>query len=166
MTSLSQFILIASLLSVSTSFTPLSIPLTTGGNKAIYNDHGNPFLAAWHPNNTKMSIWKAIRILNLEFGDRVSHIAIKKGRILINISTHNLIQIIKFCNIFQMFGFEKNGKIKLMNVDPTNVNLQQLMGAKIDLGSKPSKLETQQIDNDRDSRLRKSLCPFVPSACF
>ena len=83
MTSLSQFILIASLLSVSTSFTPLSIPLTTGGNKAIYNVHGNPFLATWRPNNTKMSIWKAIRILNLEFGDRVSVIAIKKDRIII-----------------------------------------------------------------------------------
>ena len=65
-----------------------------------------------------------------------------------------------------MFGFEKNGKIKLMNVDPTNVDLQQLISAKIGLGSKQSKLETQQTDNDRDSRLRKYLCPFVPSACF
>ena len=65
-----------------------------------------------------------------------------------------------------MFGFEKNGKTKLMNVDPENVNLQQLMGAKIDLGSKQSKLETEQTDNNRDSMLKKSLCPFVPSACF
>ena len=65
-----------------------------------------------------------------------------------------------------MFGFEKDGKTKLMNVDPENVNLQQLMGAKIGLGSKQSKLETHETDNDRDSRLRKSLCPFVPSACF
>ena len=65
-----------------------------------------------------------------------------------------------------MFGFEKNGKIKLMNVDPTNVNLQQLMGAKIDLGSKQSKLQTEKVDNNRDSMLKKSLCPFVPSACF
>ena len=65
-----------------------------------------------------------------------------------------------------MFGFEKNGKIKLMNVDPTNVNLQHLMGAKIGLGSKQSKVETEQTDNNRDSMLKKSLCPFVPSACF
>ena len=65
-----------------------------------------------------------------------------------------------------MFGFEKNGKIKLMNVDPTNVNIQRLIGANIGLGSKQSKLETQQTNNDGDSRLRKSLCPFVPSACF
>ena len=65
-----------------------------------------------------------------------------------------------------MFGFEKNGKTKLMNVDPENVNLQQLMGAKIDLGSKQSKLETKQTDNSRDRMLKKSLCPFVPSACF
>ena len=53
-----------------------------------------------------------------------------------------------------MFGFEKNGKTKLMNVDPENVNLQQIMGAKIDLGSKQSKLETKQTDNNRDSKLR------------
>ena len=65
-----------------------------------------------------------------------------------------------------MFGFEKNGKTKLMNVDPENVNLQQLMGAKIDLGSKQSKLETKQTDNIRDSMLKKFRCPFVPSACF
>ena len=65
-----------------------------------------------------------------------------------------------------MFGFEKNGKTKLMNVDPENVNLQQLMGAKIDLGSKQSKLETKQKDNNRDSMLKKSFCPFVPNACF
>ena len=65
-----------------------------------------------------------------------------------------------------MFGFEKNGKTKLMNVDPENVKLQQLMGAKIDLGSKQSKLEKKQTDNNRDSMLKKSLCPFVPSDCF
>ena len=65
-----------------------------------------------------------------------------------------------------MFGFEKNGKIKLMNVDPENVNLRQLMGAKTDLGSKQSKLEKKQTDNNRDSMLKKSLCPFVPSDCF
>ena len=65
-----------------------------------------------------------------------------------------------------MFGFEKNGKIKLMNVDPENINLQQLMGAKIDLGSKQSKLEKKQTDNNSDSMLKKSLCPFVPSDYF
>ena len=65
-----------------------------------------------------------------------------------------------------MFRVEKDGKIKLMNVDPENVNPQQLMGAKIDLGSKQSKLETKQTDNNRDSMVRKYLCPFVLRACF
>ena len=91
----SQLILIATMLSVATSFTPASTILSTGGNAAIYNEHGNPFHATWRPNDKQFSIRKAIRILNLEFGDRVSLIAIKNGRIIItNISTHNLIQII------------------------------------------------------------------------
>ena len=87
----------ASVLSVSASFTPISTPFTTGGNKAIYNEHGNPFLATWRPNDPKISIRKAIRILNLEFGDRVSYISINKDRIfltLFDISTHNLKHII------------------------------------------------------------------------
>ena len=47
-----------------------------------------------------------------------------------------------------------------MNVDPENVDLQKLMVAEIDLGSR------NKTNNNRDSMLRKSLCPFVPSACF
>ena len=79
----SQLILIAIMLSVATSFTPASTILTTGGNAAIYNEHGNPFHATWRPNDKQFSIRKAIRILNLEFGDRVGYIAKSKRRITI-----------------------------------------------------------------------------------
>ena len=78
-----QLILIATMLSVATSFTPASTILTTGGNAAIYNEHGNPFHATWRPNDKQFSTRKAIRILNLEFGDRVGYIAKNKRRITI-----------------------------------------------------------------------------------
>ena len=74
----SPLILIAFVLSVATSCTPLWTLLTTGGNKAIYNGHGNPFHAAWRPNDKQINIWKATRILNFEFGDRVGYMAINK----------------------------------------------------------------------------------------
>ena len=78
-----QLILIATMLSVATSITSVSTTLTTGGDAAIHNEHGNPFHATWRPNDKQFSTRKAIRILNLEFGDRVGYIAENKRRIII-----------------------------------------------------------------------------------
>ena len=81
MNSLGQIIVILSILHVILSYTPSSILIETSGNEAIYNRHARPFLATWRQNTKRVTIGKAMKILDWAFGDRVSTILINEKKI-------------------------------------------------------------------------------------
>ena len=78
---LGQIVVILSILHITVSFTPTSILIETSGNEAIYNRHARPFLATWRKNTKRITIGKAIKILDWAFGDRVSIIFINQKKI-------------------------------------------------------------------------------------
>ena len=86
-----------------------------------------------------------------------------------------------FCNIsIKVFGFKKNGKIKLMNIDPKSVNLQSLVGRAIGMESRHVKRETQQEHRnkkitateqtdktlDENTTSEKIRCILKPKSCI
>ena len=82
MNSLGQIIVILSILHITVSFTPSSILIETSGDEAIYNRHARPFLATWRQNTKRVTIGKAMKILDWAFGDRVSTIFINEQKFL------------------------------------------------------------------------------------
>ena len=82
MNSLGQIIVILSILHITASFTPSSILIETSGDEAIYNRHARPFLATWRQNTKRVTIGKAMKILDWAFGDRVSTIFINEQKCL------------------------------------------------------------------------------------
>ena len=176
---LGQIVVILSILHITVSFTPTSILIETSGNEAIYNRHARPFLATWRKNTKRITIGKAIKILEWAFGDRVSIIFINRKKIFNSIFSSFIIDL--FCNIsIKVFGFKKNGKIKLMNIDPKSVNLQSLVGRAIRMAPRHVKRETRQEQRnmkiktteqtdkilDENTTSEKTRCIRQPNSCI
>ena len=80
----------------------------------------------------------------------------------------------------KVFGFKKNGKIKLMNIDPKSVNLQSLVGRAIGMSSRHVKREVQQEHRnmkiktkeqtdktlDENTTSEKIRCILQPKTCI
>ena len=98
MSSLGQIVVILSILHITVSFTPSSILIETSGDEAIYNRHARPFLATWRQNTKRVTIGKAMKILDWAFGDRVSTIFINEQKCLAVYLTPPL-QFIYFSNL-------------------------------------------------------------------
>ena len=155
MNSLCQIIVILSILHITLSYTPSSILIETSGNEAIYNRHARPFLATWRQNTKRVTIGKAMKILDWAFGDRVSTILINEKKIFRGIFNYSLASYL-FCKIsIQVFGFEKNGKIKLMNIDPKSVNIQNLVSRAIGMAPRHVKRETPQENRNMKIKITK-----------
>ena len=107
MNSLGQIIVILSILHITVSFTPSSILIETSGDEAIYNRHARPFLATWRQNTKRVTIGKAMKILDWAFGDRVSTIFINEQKFLavyLYIMVTPLLQFIYFSKSLLRFS--------------------------------------------------------------
>ena len=104
MNSLGQIIVILSILHITVSFTPSSILIETSGDEAIYNRHARPFLATWRQNTKRVTIGKAMKILDWAFGDRVSTIFINEQKFLAVYLYIPLLQFIYFSKSLLRFS--------------------------------------------------------------
>ena len=104
MNSLGQIVVILSILHITVSFTPSSILIETSGDEAIYNRHARPFLATWRQNTKRVTIGKAMKILDWAFGDRVSTIFINEQKFLAVYLYIPLLQFIYFSKSLLRFS--------------------------------------------------------------